>query len=351
MKSTLKLTLIVATLSLTACGGGGSTSAPSNPPVSQTCANGAADWPTCTPAVTPANLQKDAPAPTYASGSVQLQVYSELAAVRQALKLGPLYQNAKLDLAASNHAGFIDVNIDANPTAWGHYEIAALPGFTGVAPTDRGVFAGYGNAVAEDVVSNNYSGVIQSPVQALLGSVYHRASILGQCFKDVGIGYRNHVTPIGVIMNPIVIDLGYQTGCQTNASDYIYSYPMANQTNVPLSMVPETPMPFTDMPKDQFGNFDWKNGTSYPITIGVAAGSVLTMDSMTVTEQGSTAALDMRVLTAANDVNKFLASYQITFVGKSPFKPSTTYNVVFKGASNGKAFTKSFTISTAASNN
>jgi len=58
-------------------------------------------------------------------------------------------------------------------------------------------------------------------------------------------------------------------------------------------MSPETPHPF-EVPKDQFGNDDWKNNTSYPISIGVYAAYVLTMDSLTVTEQGSTTPLQMR---------------------------------------------------------
>ncbi|GAC1605652.1 MAG: hypothetical protein NVS3B3_03940 [Aquirhabdus sp.] len=349
-----KLSVVLIVGSLAACGGGGGSST-STPPIAVTCAspqvlvNGVCTNPS--PTVIPANLQTSVPIPTYQAGSVELQAFNELNNIRKLIGLGLLVQNSKIDLAAANHANYIALNIDANATAFGHSENAAMPGFTGVTPADRNVFAGYGIAVGEDVASNNYIAAIQSPVQSLASTVYHRASILQQCFKDVGIGYRNHVTPIGLIVNPVVIDLGAQNGCQTNASDFTYSYPMANQSNVPFSMTPENPMPFTDMPKDQYGNFDWDKGTSYPITIGVAAGSVLTMDSMTVTEQGSTIPLDMRVLTAANDVNKFLTSDQITFVGKAPFKPSTTYNVVFKGASNGKAFTMSYPITTRAATN
>lgn len=349
----MKKSLFVAMISsaiLSACGGGGGGSSTSTPPVATTCTspqvliNGVCTNPTST--VIPANLQINVPVPTYAAGSVQLLAYSQIADVRKLIGLGPLAQNTKMDLATSNHAGYVNLNIDNDSSVFSHLENAGLSGFTGVTPGDRNSFAGYPGPVSEIMTSDNFNADQQTPVQRFLGTVYHRSAILNQCPKNIGIGYQSHTTPAGLIANPVVINFGSANGCQTNASDFVYSYPVANQTNVPVSMTPESPMPFTDLQKDQYGNFDVKNGTSFPITIGVYAAYTLTTDSFTVTEQGQTTALPMRVLTSGNDVNKLLSQEQITFVGYAPFKPATTYNIVFKGSANGTPITKSFAITT-----
>lgn len=344
-----KLSAVLITTSLAACGGGGGGNSTSPPPVAVTCTspqvlvNGV-----CTnPAVTPANLQTSVPLPTYQAGSVELLAFTELNNFRKMVGLGLLAQNSKIDLAAANHANYIAANIDSDLTLFGHYEVATKAGFTGIAPGDRTAFAGYGPVASEVATSNNYNGDQQSPVQRFFGSVYHRSVLLAQCPKDVGIGFQNHTTPGGLIVNPVIIDLGFNqvTGCQTNASDFVYSYPVADQKNVPVTMAPETPDPF-EVPKDQNGIDDWKNNSSYPITIGVNSGYTLTMDSFTVTEQGQATALPMRVINNSNDRNKLILKYEMVFVGYAPFKSATTYNVVFKGAANGTPFTKSFSITT-----
>lgn len=352
---TMKKSLFVAMISsaiLSACGGGGGGSSTSTPPVATTCTspqvlvNGVCTNPVST--VIPANLQSNVPVPTYAAGSVQLLAYTQISDVRKLIGLGPLAQSAKIDSAALNHSKYVNLNIDSDSSVFGHYENAGLSGFTGVTPGDRNSFVGYTGPVSEIMTSDNYQADQNTPVERFLGSVYHRSAILSQCSKDIGIGYQSHTTPAGLIANPVVIDMGISAPntCQTNASDFVYSYPVANQTNVPVSMTAETPFPFPDVPKNQYNNFDVANATSFPITIGVYAGYTLTMDSITVTEQGQTTPLPMRVLTSANDTNKLLSAEQMYFVGYAPFKSATTYNVVFKGAANGSPVTKSFSITT-----
>lgn len=351
-----KLSVLLIATSLTACGGGGGGTSTSTPPVAATCSspqvliNGVCTNPT--PTVIPANLQTTVAIPTYQVDSVELRAFTELNNFRKMVGLGLLAQNSKIDLAAANHANYIAVNTDADVTVFGHYEVATKAGFTGVAPGDRTAFTGYGPVASEVATSNNYKARNQSPVEGFIGSVYHRSTLLVQCPRDVGVGFQDHIGPNGLIVSPVIIDLGFNqiSGCQTNASDFVYSYPVANQTNIPVTMSPETPKPF-DVPKDLYGIEDWKNNTSYPISIGVYDGYVLTMDSMLVTEQGSTTPLQMRVINNSNDTNKLIQKNEIVFVGTAPFKPSTTYNIVFKGAANGKPITKEFSITTAATTN
>lgn len=366
----LRLSALATALALAGCGGGGS----SSPSGSNTGTGGTGTVITCTapqvlvngvcstpsPTVTPANLQTSVPTPTYQADSVELRAFTELNNFRKMVGLGLLVQNSKIDLAAANHANYIAVNIDADSSifggvdskyaVFGHFEVATKLGFTGVAPGDRTLFTGYGPRASEVVTTNNYADK-NSPVQSFMGTVYHRSALLTQCPKDVGIGFKNHIGANNMIWSPVVIDLGFNpvSGCQTNASDFVYSYPVANQTNVPVAMLGETPKPF-DVAKNQYGGDDWENNTSYPISIGVYDRYALTMESMVVTEQGSTTPLQMRAINNSNDANKFIQKNEIVFVGIAPFKPSTTYNIVFKGAANGTPITKAFSMTTAAAN-
>ncbi len=106
MKQIKLIGTLATLLTLTACGGGGSDSPASSTPVAKTCANGAADYPTCTPPVIPASLQQALPS-VYAQGSYQLEVFTELNKLRSDVGIGPLNQNPKIDLAAANHQKYI----------------------------------------------------------------------------------------------------------------------------------------------------------------------------------------------------------------------------------------------------
>jgi len=105
--------------------------------------------------------------PTYASGSVELQAFTELNNFRKMVGLGLLAQNSKIDSAAANHANYISQNIDTDLTVFGHYEVATKAGYTGVAPGDRTAFTSYGPVASEVATSNNYSDQ-QSPIQRFL---------------------------------------------------------------------------------------------------------------------------------------------------------------------------------------
>lgn len=125
------------------------------------------------------------------------------------------------------------------------------------------------------------------------------------------------------------------------------TYPVDGQTQVRKIMSDEQPFPLllSDIPKDAYGNFDLAHYSSYPISISIPQDQTLTMTSMTVTEEGQTTALPMRVLQKSNDQAVF--SSNIFFVGYQPFKAQTKYNVVFIGAANGVSFTKKFSFTTA----
>ncbi len=96
--------------------------------------------------------------------------------------------------------------------------------------------------------------------------------------------------------------------------------------------------------------------TSYPIHLASEASTTLSVTSFTVTEQGQTTPLDVRLITKATSAQdtQYLSANIAFIVGKAPFKPNTKYNVRFvgtatgsaTGTTNGMAIDKSWSFST-----
>lgn len=323
--STFVLTC-VAVAALSACGGGGGGSS-TTPPVSQTCGNGASDYPTCTPAVTPANLQTSVPAPTYATSSDELTTFTELNSFRKMMGLGLLAQNAALDTAAKNHSTYIVKN-----QIFGHVEDAAKFGFTGTNPQDRVYFAGYKGLVSEVVGG----GAAPVGIRGLINTIYHRDALAYQGIKDVGISFN------GEWATPVVIDFGAEKE-QNNASNFTTTYPVDGQANLPLTMMVESPNPFPEL---STSNSDYPTKTSSPISFYAVTGSKVSVTSFTVTQSGQTSPLNVRLLTSSNDPNKYVQSNVAHIVGTTPFQPNTKYVVNFVGTVNGVGVNKTWSFTT-----
>lgn len=344
MKKLLLVTAVSASAFLSACGGGASTPA-ITPPLVVTPPPVVVTPP---PNVVPANLQLTVPQPSYSLGSPELQAFTELNTIRQGAGLGLLAQNSRQDMASFNHASFIANNFFTNSAVFSHNQIAGLPGFTGLTPSDRAVFTGYGPLVGEELTQNvpPINGVAQlTPVMTLLNSVYHRSGLLDQCYRDVGIGQSTKINQAGNPFTPFVILLGYQSGCQTNASDFVMHYPLSGQVNVPLFMGAETPNPLPNLPLVN-GSPDFSKTTS-PISVTSTNGTTLTLTSIVVTAEGSTFQIPMNVITAQNDPNPQLArTNSIYFIGNAPFQSKTTYNVAFSGTVNGQNISQNWSFKT-----
>lgn len=327
---------IVSALILAACGGGGSTP---NTPVAQTCANGALDYPTCTPAVTPADLQLTVPAPPYAAGSEDLKAFDYLNDWRSSQGLGKLAYSPEMTKSAQAHSNYVALNGDTDPNFSFHVENSTRSGFTGVNVIDRVRYAGYAtNGWVSEVAAagNNQTAA----VQRLIDTVYHRAVLMSQSARDVG-GYwtASPTTQVG----SEIINIGYKTP-QRNASDFTMFYPKTGQTNVALSMCNESPKPFPEV-VDGTGC----TAIGYPVSFSAAEGQTLTVTSFTITENGATAALSAWLMTKTNDTNGILGSHESFLTVKGAMKPLTTYNVSFVGTANGRNVSAKWSFTTAAS--
>jgi uncharacterized protein YkwD len=317
MKTKLNLLAIAVAISLTACGGGGGGSAV--PPTTTTPPAG----------VTPPNLQVNVPAPTYTVGSMELESYVEFSGFRRMMGVGPIAQSAPLDTSTKNHAFYVGTN-----QIMTHYEEALKTGFTGVSPADRMSFAQYSGTPSVEVIGAERGKLA---VRGLMNSVYHRDGILNQAATDIGMSYNSLWAPI------LVMDFGQKGAGQHNGSDYTATYPVNNQTDLPLAMVSESPNPFADV---ALTYPDFAAKTSSPVSVYSEEHTTLIVNTFTVTENGQTTPLDMRLITHQNDINNLVPNYAVHIVGKAPFKANTKYNVSFNGNVNGVSLTKIWSFTT-----
>jgi uncharacterized protein YkwD len=340
------LASIISAMILSACGGGsggGSTPAAVTPPVTciapQVLTNGVCVTPP--PSVTPAKLQTSVPTPTYLAGSEELAAFNEFNGFRKMMGLGLVAQNSKIDTAAKNHATYIVQN-----KIFAHEESAVNTGFTGINPDDRMRFAGYATSYGGEELSSTGG---QIGTRMLMNTIYHRDGIAFQFITDLGIAFNSGGQFGGGWVAPLVIDIGTTAGItQNNASDFVTSYPVDGQTDLPLSMAAESPNPFSDI--DATTN-DVFTKTTSPVSIYSAFGTTLAVTSFTVTESSQTTPLDVRLITNANDINKHVGTNVVHIVGKAPFKANTKYSVSFIGNVNGVALVKNWSFTTGTSLN
>jgi hypothetical protein len=341
---------LCSALLLTACGGGGSApSTATQPPITPPVA------PPVAPSIRPANIQTTVPAFSYPTTSNEFAYATAINDFRRSLGLGLLAQHASLDTAARNHAGYFlngifdggTIDFRSTDPATGislaHIESPAFAGYTGTLPIDRVNFAGYGSTSILETINglgNHYGQTAaRYDVEILIGTAYHRDTLMNQYARDFGVAIGDDITQTSVT------EIGYlgSTGPQRNASDYVGVYPVDQQTKVHLFFVAETPNPFPDLSNT---NADFPTKTSYPISVTSEASTTLTVTQFTVTQSGSTDPLSARLLVNANDPNRILGENTAFLVGNAPFLPSTTYEVRFTGTVNGQAVARNWSFTT-----
>jgi len=324
MKNKFALTVAASlSLALVGCGGGGGGSSTSGPV--------ATTPPTTPPAPTPVVLAptvQPAVAPTYVSGSQQMSAFNAFTGFRTALNLPPVNQSVKIDIAAQNHSDYIAAN---NGGATPHDEVAGKPGFTGATVRDRLLTAGYVSGATGEIIGwTGATGDASEAIEGLSATVYHRVLMMNQGWTDLGIA-----PPVNSDAGrPAYIDFGTSATAQNVAGDYIGVYPANGQTAIGLTHAPEAPNPFADV-EGTAASFCAK--TSFPISLMSQASTKLAVTTFTVTEEGQTTPIDVRLVTSDSDKSGLLPQYMAFIVGKVPFKASTKYNVTFKGTATGAA--------------
>jgi hypothetical protein len=310
--------------------------------------------------VIPAELQTTLITPTYGLTSEEFAAFFAINTFRHSMGLGYWQQHSLLDQAATNHMAYSTAN---DPTFQQDIEVEGKAGFTGITPSKRAIFTGFFsliNTINEfnlkyAAVGELYAqGAGADVVNSMVNTVYHRSGLLAQSTRYIGLArdtagvatpgthwwFSHGRTDVKQDIN------GQLIGGQSVASDYLSFYPVNLQTNVPLSMTPENPSVYSNIP-----NFNFVAQTSSPVSFTSSALTNLTVTSFTVTPAGSATALPGKIWTIQNDPNlsssnptnappslsnppapaPTIPSYEAYWVGNAPFLPNTTYNVAFTG--------------------
>lgn len=324
--------LMTGTLTLGACGMGGDGSSVAG------AAMGAV-----APGSSPPN--STVPAPTYDAASYSYGFFMTLNTVRHALGLGVLAQDTSLDTSAQKHADYLAQNFDPDTMAgvdpstgilYAHSEDSGVPGFYGAIPQSRAMQAGYAYAVGE-VAGTTVQATADNgaeAVRSLLNTVYHRADILSDAPRNIGIG-ANAAGNAYEKAGWGVADLGLVSGAQTLARGTTFVYPAEGATAAPpyFSNGSEIPEPLPEL-----GSSAKLGG---PVSLQVPAGDTLTVNSFTLTDASGND-VPVMLLDSATDTSGYLPANSAFIVPAAPLTPGMRYTASFNGADGPAAVVKTW---------
>ena len=290
------------------------------------------------------------PPNTYSSTSFQLGYFARLNAVRQALGVGLLAQSTELDTSSQAQAVYNAVNF--NPSTMGgvdpstgdlyaHSEDAGMPDFYAATPQSRATLAGYslggvGEVAGNTLVNDANSGLLAA--DELLNTVYHRANILLETYRYLGIGVdtaSNSYEAYGWYVS----DMGSASNAQTLTTGTIVAYPAAGATDAfpYFCNSCEDPSPVPSLPTNQ--------ALGGPISVQIAAGHALTVDSFTLAAADGSA-VTVYLGDGQTDTSGFLPRNFAFIIPEAPLAPGQTYTATFSGSDGSTALGKTWSFTT-----
>ena len=112
----------------------------------------------------------------------RLEAFTTLNEIRATLGMSSLQENTALQQAAQAHADYL-----VRHRLSSHFEKSTQKGFTGSAPMDRALRAGYkARFVGENLSTQSRNGL--DSLHGLFSAIYHRFGFLNPSFDEVGIG-------------------------------------------------------------------------------------------------------------------------------------------------------------------
>lgn len=252
---------------------------------------------------------------------------------RAQVGVAALTRNALIDAAAQGHSNYQRSNNTIT-----HEQTAGLAGFTGTRLTDRLTAAGYALGTvyaAGEVISatTNSSGFYQA--EELITAIYHRYVIFEPAFRDIGTGSATITNGYTYF----TADFGATGSYNSLGRGQIVTYPINNQTGVPVNFYSDTEAP------DPVPN---QNLVGYPISVHADAygssGGTVVVQSFTVAPRGG-AALSTRLLSYDAGTNNNVRS-AAAIIPLAALNAATTYDVSFSGTVAGTAVTRNWSFTT-----
>lgn len=252
---------------------------------------------------------------------------------RKQVGVAVLTRNSQIDAAAQGHSDYQRTNNTIT-----HEQTAGKTGYTGVRLTDRLNAAGYtlGTVYAAgEVISatTNTTGFAQA--DELITAIYHRYVMFDPAFRDMGVGSAT----VSGGYTYFTADFGVTGSYNSLGRGQLVTYPVNNQTGVPVNFYSDTEAP------DPVPN---QNLVGYPISVhadtyGSTSGTVV-VQGFTVTPRGG-AALSTRLLSfdAGNNNNVQSAA---SIIPLAPLAAAATYDVSFSGTVGGVSVTRNWSFTT-----
>jgi len=293
--------LFLASLILTACGGGGD----GNNSVT-TSANADAS-------ISP----QDAGVPQ-ATGNTATDGFNWFNFRRRQLGIQAVNRNTVIDAAALGHSVYQRDNDTIT-----HEQTAGKPSFTGRSAGDRLRAAGYtipssGFAYGEVIsATTDTSGF--NAAEDLIAAIYHRFVIFEPMFKEAGAGSAGRSGGLTYFTTNFTA-IGLNSGL---AQGNVVHYPVASQTRVPRNFFSDNESP------DPVPN---ANEVGYPVSVHANITDRLEVQTFTITPRGGNA-LPVRLLRKADDAQTPESAAAI--VPLSPLAQNTVYDVRFVGRLSG----------------
>ena len=231
--------------------------------------------------------------------AVQADMLQTLNDHRSAVGAPTIGADPRVNAAAQSHANYSSAN-----GYMGHYETTGLPYYTGYAPHDRLVAAGWSTSFVSEVATGGSTGI--AGVNQLWDAPYHRLGMMHPNSVSAGWGY-SMIGSRGSTVGDFVYDFSQRP------VNYVRS-PAAGQSGIPTSWGGgESPNP---LPAGVSGP------VGYPIMVVYSAGQNVTMRAAEVVAPGGAR------LPIYYAPQQFEYDYQV-IIPQKPLAAGTTYHVRF----------------------
>jgi uncharacterized protein YkwD len=276
------------------------------------------------------------PPNTYSATSFQSGYFARINAVRQALGVGLLAQSSALDTSSQAQALYNAVNFNpstmfgVDPSTgdlYAHSEDSGMPDFYAATPQARAVLAGYslggvGEVAGGTLVNDANSGLLAA--NQLLNTVYHRANILLDTYRYIGIGVdtaSNSYESYGWFVS----DMGTENNAQTLSTGTVVTYPADGATDAfpYFCNSCEDPSPIPGLPSTQ--------ALGGPISVQIAAGHALVVTSFTLADADGNP-VTVHLSDAQTDTSGLLPGNIAFIIPEAPLSPGQTYTATFSGS-------------------
>lgn len=286
-------------------------------------------------------LVASVPAPTYPGGSPELEAFNWINAERARCGLGLLKQDARIDLASTDHATYLATNLDSgNINQVAHQQNPAFPAYTGLDATARAQVRGY-SGPASDLLAQESTALLGYKI-AFGYTSYQSLSAQGGA-KDLGLA-STKPSSSSAFVSVINVGVPAPSGStstqlleaqQQIAGDVVATYPCGGEVLIRRNHGQEDPSPLPNTDLSTKGP---------PITIFVRAGQTFRLKEVLLTTASGTVIGGHFLRNEDRPQN--LTPSQAVFIPAAPLPANTTFNFLVSGTNDWQRFEKRITFST-----